>query len=211
MREEPIAILLKYFPQLTEHQREQFSQLNELYRSWNEKINVISRKDIDNLYHHHILHSLSVAKFIQFKNGTNVLDVGTGGGFPGIPLTIFFPQVNFFLADSIAKKIKVVNEIAQAVKLQNVTAQQVRVEDMKQRFDFVVSRAVADFSEIYKWTVKLISSKSFNDKPNGWLLLKGGDVKAEMKHHNYEKIPLENYFEEDFFIGKFLIYVPLKK
>ncbi len=211
MRYEHLAILLKYFPQLTPHQCEQCDQLNALYHNWNEKINVISRKDIDNLYVHHILHSLSVAKFIQFKNGTKVLDAGTGGGFPGIPLAIFFPGTSFFLADSIAKKIKVVKEIAGEIKLQNVIAQRVRVEEMKQKFDFVVSRAIADFSQIYKWTQHLILPQSFNEKPNGWLLLKGGAFEHEMKNHYYEKILLNNYFEEDFFNNKFLIYLPLKK
>jgi 16S rRNA (guanine527-N7)-methyltransferase len=163
------------------------------------------------LYIHHVLHSLSIAKFVQFKKDTSVLDAGTGGGFPGIPLAIFFPHANFFLADSIAKKINVVNEIANEIKLLNVIAQQVRVEELKQKFDFVVSRAVADFSKIYTWTKHLILPQSYNDKQNGWLLLKGGDIESEMKHHYYEKILLENYFEEDFFKNKFLIHVPLKK
>jgi len=211
MRDEHIAILLKYFPQLSPHQRSQFEQLNDLYHYWNEKINVISRKDIDNLYVHHILHSLSIAKFIQFKKDTDVLDVGTGGGFPGIPLAIFFPQANFFLADSIAKKINVVNEIANEIKLLNVVAQQVRVEELEQKFDFVVSRAVADFSKIYTWTKHLLLPQSFNDKPNGWLLLKGGDIEFELKNHYHEKILLENYFDEDFFKSKFLIYLPIEK
>jgi 16S rRNA (guanine527-N7)-methyltransferase len=211
MRDEPIAILTKYFPELTQHQQEQFAQLNTLYHSWNEKINVISRKDIDNLYVHHVLHSLSIAKFIKFKKETNVLDVGTGGGFPGIPLAIYFQEVNFFLADSIAKKIKVVEAVASEVRLTNIIARQIRVEEIKQRFDFIMSRAVADFPEIYNWTKRLILPESFNDKPNGWILLKGGDVETEMKSHYYEKTSLENYFEEDFFESKYLIYSPLKK
>jgi len=211
MSDEPSAILIKYFKGLTEQQLQHFAQLNELYHSWNDMINVISRKDIDNLYVHHILHSMSIAKYIQFKKNTRVLDVGTGGGFPGIPLAILFPETDFFLVDSIAKKIKVVDAVATGIKLKNVTARQARVEELNINFDFIVSRAVAEFSQIYKWTRPLISSRSYNEKQNGWLLLKGGDIDTEMKKFPYEKIPLETYFEEEFFKNKFLIYSKFKK
>lgn len=211
MGAEELAVVTRYFSGLSELQKNQLAQLYELYHDWNEKINVISRKDIDNLYTHHVLHSLSIAKFIQFKKETRILDVGTGGGFPGIPLAILFPAVNFFLVDSIAKKIKVVEAVAAAINLQNVTARQARVEEMKISFDFVVSRAVAQFSEIHQWTHRLVFNKSVNEKPNGWLLLKGGDIDAEMKNFTFEKVALETYFEEEFFKSKYLVYSPLTK
>ncbi|MCC8173359.1 MAG: 16S rRNA (guanine(527)-N(7))-methyltransferase RsmG, partial [Odoribacter sp.] len=167
-------LLLSYFPNLTEKQQQQFSQLESLYREWNEKINVISRKDIDELSIHHVLHSLSIASVIQFKAGTKIMDVGTGGGFPGIPLAIMFPESEFLLVDSIGKKIKVVNGVAEALGLKNVRAEQVRVEQVKEKFDFIVSRAVTAFPAFMKLVRNKISSDSFNELKNGILYLKGG-------------------------------------
>ena len=175
-------IVEKYFTGLSERQSEQFQQLEGLYREWNEKINVISRKDIDALNVHHVLHSLAIAKVISFKAGTKVLDVGTGGGFPGIPLAIMFPEVDFFLVDSIGKKIKVVEGIAGALGLKNVMARQLRVETMKEKFDFIVSRAVTAFPAFVALTRKRIRESSFNDLSNGILYLKGGDFEEEIRN-----------------------------
>jgi 16S rRNA (guanine527-N7)-methyltransferase len=204
-----------YFPTLTEAQMAQYNKLPELYQHWNDQINVISRADIENLEERHVLHSLAIAKFIQFKPGTQVLDLGTGGGFPGIPLAIMFPEVQFTLADSIGKKIKVVNEVAQALELKNVTAIHARVEELKmpQKFDFVVTRAVATSDKLMSWAHKLISSKQKNAYPNGLIALKGGNIKAEIKllpgkAKEYTEIELvSDYFKGEFFEEKCLLYI----
>jgi 16S rRNA (guanine527-N7)-methyltransferase len=204
-------IIHSYFPNLSSRQTEQFENLYELYKEWNSKINVISRKDIDSLYEHHVLHSLGIAKVTGFKDGTKILDVGTGGGFPGIPLAILFPQVQFFLVDSIGKKIKVVQEVSGALGLQNVKAEQKRVEELKEQFDFIVSRAVTVFPEFYHWVKHKTSSTSFNELKNGILYLKGGELAEELKSFNRAKIySLKDYFKEDFFETKKLVYLPLK-
>nr|WP_255723086.1 16S rRNA (guanine(527)-N(7))-methyltransferase RsmG [Butyricimonas sp. DFI.6.44] len=199
----------KYFTGLNEIQIKQFNRLEGLYREWNEKINVVSRKDIDALEIHHVLHSLAIAKVISFKPGTRVLDVGTGGGFPGIPLAILFPEVHFHLVDSIGKKIKVVNEVAVALGLKNVTAEQVRVESMSEKFDFIVSRAVTAFPAFVALTRKRLLKESFNDLPNGIIYLKGGDFEEEIQDFR-ERITVYNipdFFEEEFFETKKVIYM----
>lgn len=206
-------IVEKYFTGLSESQLEQFQQLEGLYREWNEKINVISRKDIDALNVHHVLHSLAIAKVIFFKAGTKVLDVGTGGGFPGIPLAIMFLEVDFFLVDSIGKKIKVVEGVAGALGLKNVIARQLRVETMKEKFDFIVSRAVTAFPAFVALTRKRIRENSFNDLSNGILYLKGGDFEEEIRDFK-DKISVYNipdFFEEEFFETKKLIYMKFLK
>jgi 16S rRNA (guanine527-N7)-methyltransferase len=199
-----------FFPQLSPAQVQQFNTLPELYAHWNAQINVISRKDMDNFFTHHLLHSLSIARFIRFNAGTQVLDIGTGGGFPGIPLAIFFPEVQFHLVDSIGKKIKVVNEVAAALGLQNVKAQQIRAEELKNEYDFVVSRAVAPWPDIHRWSAKLISRKGRNALPNGWLLLKGGDLKEELSSaaKRLDQYALSDWFSDPFFETKKLIYIP---
>jgi len=204
-------IVKKYFPDLTEKQLEQFELLFPLYKEWNEKINVISRKDIDNIMLHHVLHSLAIAKIVDFKPGTEILDVGTGGGFPGIPLAILFPECQFFLVDSIGKKIKVVEEIAKDLGLLNVQAKHARAEDIDQDFEFVVSRAVTRITPFYYWIHKKISPNHFHPMRNGILYLKGGDLKEELeefgkKHKLYD---LSTIFEEDFFETKKVLYVPI--
>ncbi len=204
-------IILKYFPGLTEEQQEQFSKLGALYEEWNAKINVISRKDIESLYERHVLHSLGIAKIMEFKAGTHVLDVGTGGGFPGIPLAILFPDTQFYLVDVIAKKIKVVNEVARALGVNNVKAEQRRAGTFNDRFDFIVSRAVTNMPDFVKWIRKNIAKKSNHELQNGILYLKGGDLTDELaafpKAIQYE---LTDYFEEDFFETKKVVYLPLK-
>ena len=202
-------IIEDYF-KLTERQAEQFAQLDALYRDWNSKINVISRKDIDNLYEHHVLHSLAIAKLLPFQPGTTILDVGTGGGFPGIPLAILFPECTFTLVDSIGKKIKVASEVAKALGLTNVVCKQERVEEEKQKFDFVVSRAVMPLPELVKLVRKNISNKHRNAVPNGLVVLKGGDLQAEIApYKEVEVTPCSNYFHGDWFTTKQLIYLPL--
>ena len=198
-----------YF-KLTDRQAEQFAQLDALYRDWNSKINVISRKDIDNLYEHHVLHSLAIAKWIPFQPDTTILDVGTGGGFPGIPLAIMFPQCQFVLVDSIGKKIKVASEVAKALGLTNVVCKQERVEEEKEKFDFVVSRAVMPLPDLVKLVRKNISNKHRNAMPNGLVVLKGGDLKAEIAPYKEAEVtPCSNYFRGEWFIGKQIIYLPL--
>ena len=203
-------LIADYF-KLTDRQAEQFAQLDALYRDWNSKINVISRKDIDNLYEHHVLHSLAIAKWIPFMPGTTIMDVGTGGGFPGIPLAILFPECQFLLIDSIGKKIKVASEIAQALGLTNVTCKQERAEEEKQKFDFVVSRAVMPLPDLVKLVRKNVSNKHKNAIPNGLIVLKGGDLKAELApfQKTAEVTPCSDYFRGEWFIGKQLIYLPL--
>lgn len=202
-------IIGEYF-KLTDRQAEQFAQLDVLYRDWNSKINVISRKDIDNLYEHHILHSLAIAKFLPFQPGTTILDVGTGGGFPGIPLAILFPKCQFVLIDSIGKKIKVASEIAKALGLANVVCKQERAEEEKQKFDFVVSRAVMPMHDLVKLVRKNISPTHRNAIPNGLIVLKGGDLKEELRpFKEAEIIPCTQWFKGEWFNTKQVIYLPL--
>ena len=204
-------LILKYFPKLTEGQIEQFSQLDALYHEWNAKINVISRKDIDNLYEHHVLHSLSIAEFIRFKPGTAIMDLGTGGGFPGIPLAIMFPDCQFHLVDSIGKKIKVCMEVAQAIGLENVTFRHCRAEEEKEKFDFVVSRAVMPLADLIKVARKNISPKQRNAIPNGLICLKGGEVSQEVNpvKHRALVTSLSDFFAEEYFITKKIVFVSL--
>jgi 16S rRNA (guanine527-N7)-methyltransferase len=205
-----ISILLKYFPGLTDRQKDQFSRLLELYSHWNAQINVISRKDIDLLYERHVLHSLAIAKFIQFRPGTRVLDVGTGGGFPGIPLAIMFPEADFFLVDSIGKKIKVVNEVAMALELQNVRTAHQRAEEIRGQFDFVVSRAVTNFDEFHKWVRGKFSKTQKNTLGNGIIYLKGGDLEEELRNFKKaEVVELKTWFDEEFFETKKLVYLAM--
>ena len=178
-----VSIIFKYFPDLSSKQREQFAQLQGLYEHWNAQINVISRKDIDLLYERHVLHSLGIAKVMAFKPKTHIMDVGCGGGFPGIPLAILFPECNFYLVDSIGKKIKVVNEVAQALGLQNVRAEHKRAEEVKEQFEFVISRAVTEFPVFYRWVQNKFSKNQFNVLPNGILYLMGGDLSEEFKDY----------------------------
>ena len=202
-------ILLKYFPNITPRQQQQFEQLPELYNFWNNQINVISRKDIDQLYERHVLHSLGIAKVINFLPGENVLDVGTGGGFPGIPLAILFPETQFFLVDSIGKKIKVVKEVASALGLQNLKAEHLRAEQVDEKFDFVVSRAVTRLKEFYPWVKGKFNKQSKNTLSNGILYLKGGDLEEEIAESGLavQQYHLKNYFDEEFFETKQVIYV----
>ena len=205
-------IILNHFPNLSENQISQFSKLEELYAFWNAQINVISRKDIDELQIRHVLHSLGIAKVQSFKSGTNILDVGTGGGFPGIPLAILFPETRFHLVDSIAKKIKVVHEIVVALDLKNVKAEAIRAEEVKGEFDFIVSRAVTNMDEFVKWTRNKISKKQRHELKNGILYLKGGDLTEELQHFSNAKIfNLTDYFKEEFFETKKVVHIPLKK
>lgn len=205
--------ILKYFPNLTERQKEQFAALNELYHDWNQKINVISRKDIDNLYEHHILHSLAIAKAIRFKAGSNILDFGTGGGFPGVPLAIMFPECNFKLIDGTGKKIKVAQEVANAIGLENCHPTHLRGEDEKGEYDFVVSRAVMQLPDLMKIIRKNISKKQQNAMINGLICLKGGDMQAETAQFKniVEITEISTWFEEEWFVGKQLVYVPIVK
>lgn len=203
--------ILKYFPDLTQKQIEQFSALEDLYREWNEKINVISRKDIDELYTKHVLHSLAIAKVIEFREGTKVLDVGTGGGFPGIPLAIFFPETDFHLVDSIAKKIMVVNEVSNAIGLNNLKAETKRAEQIKSKYDFIVSRAVTQMSKFVGWIEDKFEKKDKNDMPNGILYLKGGDLSDELFEFPQAQIfEIPTYFEESFFETKKVVYISAK-
>ena len=205
------SIIDHYFPTLTPEQRERFAALDALYHDWNAKINVISRKDIDNLYEHHVLHSLGIAEIISFRPGTRVMDLGTGGGFPGIPLAIMFPEVQFYLVDSIGKKIHVCNEVITALGLTNVTTQHARAEEVKQRFDFIVSRAVMPLADLVKISLSHISQTSHNALPNGLIALKGGELEHEAAAVRREKLitPLSDFFTEDYFTTKKVVYVQL--
>lgn len=206
-------IILKYFPDLTDTQKEQFAALYDLYTDWNSKINVISRKDITSLYEHHVLHSLGIAKVIQFKPGTSVMDLGTGGGFPGIPLAILFPDTKFHLVDSIGKKVRVATEIANAIGLKNVTTRHCRAEEEKQLFDFVVSRAVMPLTDLLKIIRKNISSEQHNALPNGLICLKGGELDREVMPVKHQTIvtDLKDFFSEEFFETKKVVYVTVNK
>ncbi|MGB0524594.1 MAG: 16S rRNA (guanine(527)-N(7))-methyltransferase RsmG [Flammeovirgaceae bacterium] len=203
-------IILKYFPDLTDQQIHQFSQLQDLYADWNTKINVISRKDIENLYERHVLHSLSIGHFFGFDEGEKVLDIGTGGGFPGIPLAILFPEAQFHLVDSIAKKIKVVQGVAETLQLTNVTSAHQRAEKVKDKYDFVVSRAVTNINALFNWIKDKIKSSPNSAVQNGLICLKGGDLKEEFStfKRNFRIYELQDVFEEEFFETKKLVYVP---
>jgi 16S rRNA (guanine527-N7)-methyltransferase len=206
-----IELLLRYFPHLTETQQQQFAQLQDLYAEWNSKINVISRKDIDNLYERHVLHSLAIAKIITFRPGTTVMDIGTGGGFPGVPLAIFFPEVQFHLIDSIGKKIKVATEVSTAIGLKNITFRHCRGQEEKTKFDFVVSRAVMPLGDLVKIVRKNISPKQGNALPNGLICLKGGELEHEILPFKQDVTvyDLNDYFSEEFFETKKGVYLPL--
>jgi 16S rRNA (guanine527-N7)-methyltransferase len=203
-------IIFSHFPDLSEKQKEQFVKLGELYIYWNERINVVSRKDMDNFYLHHVLHSLSIAKFIQFKDFTEIMDAGTGGGFPGIPLAILFPEASFYLVDSIGKKIKVVNEVSTSLGLKNVEAEQIRMEQVDRTFDFIVSRAVTYLPDFMRWTGYKFHKKSFNKMNNGILYLKGGDIREEIaavKRFKTKIYKLDKHFDNEFFETKKLVHV----
>lgn len=207
-----MELIKEYFPNLSEQQYDQYAQLFDLYKEWNEKINVISRKDIDNLYLHHVLHSLSIAKFIQFKPGSIILDLGTGGGFPGVPLAIMFPKCKFHLVDSVNKKLNVIREVTDAIGIENVTTEHIRVEEIKEKeFDFVVTRAVASMKQIFTWSRKHLSVKHLNTMPNGIIALKGGNLRAELKElpkgEYHETTKITQYFKDEFFIEKYLVYL----
>lgn len=206
-----MELIDKYFPSLTEEQRNQYDALYDLYLDWNSKINVISRKDIENLYEHHVLHSLGIACVIRFKPGTEVMDLGTGGGFPGIPLAIMFPEVHFHLVDSIGKKVKVATEVAAAIDLKNVTFQHARAEEVKDKFDFVVSRAVMPLADLARLVKKNILKKSINALPNGLICLKGGELASES--HPFKNIvvidDLSQWFKEEYFGEKKVVFLPM--
>ncbi len=202
--------ILKYFPDINPEQTNKFQDFYSVYELWNSKINLISRKDFENLYIHHILHSLSILKFIKFKNGTKVLDVGTGGGFPGVPLAILFPEVEFTLIDSIGKKILAVNSIIKDLKINNAKGINIRAEDLSEKSDFIVARAVGSLDKFYPLIQKNISSNSFNDINNGLIYLKGGDLSHELRQiKHYKEVLISDYFNEPFFKDKKIIYIPI--
>lgn len=203
-------LIQSYFPDLTETQLSQFERLQEIYKDWNSKINVISRKDMEQFYVHHVLHSLGIVKVMPFEPGTKILDIGTGGGFPGIPLAIMFPDTHFHLVDSIGKKITVVKDVVKQLKLTNVEAQQARAEQLVRKYDFVISRAVTRMVNFYPWVKNKIRKEDINEYPNGILYLKGGEVDEEMEElgKSYVVYHLEDYFKEEFFETKKVIYMP---
>ncbi len=206
-----MELILKYFPELSDEQKSQFLLLEELYKDWNTKINVVSRKDIDELYLRHVLHSLGIAKVQRFLPDSKILDVGTGGGFPGVPLAILFPEVQFHLVDSIGKKIKVVEEVVAGLKLKNVKATNDRVENIPGKYDFIISRAVAQMETFVHWVNGKIAKQNFHEMKNGIFYLKGGDLTEELKiYRNAVIYPLSNYFEEDFYETKSVVHLPLK-
>jgi 16S rRNA (guanine527-N7)-methyltransferase len=204
-----VDLIFSYFPDLTSNQKKQFSHLKDLYEIWNNQINVISRKDFDFFYERHVLHSLAIAKIIQFKNNSSILDIGTGGGFPGIPLAILFPEVQFHLVDSIGKKIKVVNEVSNELGLKNVKSSHERAENINEKYDFIVSRAVTSMPDFLNWTKNKFKNKNINSLKNGILYLKGGDLSEEMKSIKQEikYFPLNEFFKEDFFETKKVVYL----
>ena len=206
-----MEIILKYFPNLSERQQQQFAALDALYRDWNAKINVISRKDIDNLYEHHVLHSLGIAKMLNFKPDTKILDFGTGGGFPGIPLAILFPECQFKLIDGTGKKIRVAQEVSNAIGLKNCQPEHLRGEEEKGKYDFIVSRAVMPLSDLAKIVKKNVAKEQHNALPNGILCLKGGDLQAELQpyRHIVDSMDLSQRFDEDWFKEKYVVYLPL--
>jgi 16S rRNA (guanine527-N7)-methyltransferase len=212
---DPASIILNYFPELNDTQINQFEKLKTLYTDWNQKINVISRKDIDDFYIHHVLHSLAIAKFISFNPNANVLDVGTGGGFPGVPLAIYFQETHFKLVDSIGKKIKVVNEISSQIKLNNITANHLRAEQIKEKYDFIISRAVTHLSKFCPWVINNISEQNNHRIKNGIIYLKGGDLKDEINSVSkkyYSSInKISDYFKEPFFETKIVLHLSKKK
>jgi len=209
--EQHMELILKYFPNLTEDQIQKFEQLESLYQDWNLKINVVSRKDIDELYMRHVLHSLGIAKVISFKDGSKLLDVGTGGGFPGIPLAILFPECSFHLVDSIAKKLKVVEEVVTGLGLTNVKTTHSRVEDIDGKYDFIISRAVAAMPTFVHWVKGKIAKEQNHDLKNGILYLKGGDLSEELQGYKTTTIyNLSDYFEEDFYETKKVVHLPMK-
>ncbi len=212
---EPLSVILKYFPDLSFEQINQLETLERIYIKWNQKINVISRKDLDQFYTHHVLHSLSIAKFISFKENTKLLDVGTGGGFPGIPLAIYFKKCSFTLIDSIGKKIKVVNEVKSELKLNNVNTFHQRAEKNQEKYDFIVSRAVTHLSKFCPWVVNNISIKNNNDIENGIIYLKGGDLREEInsisKKFKYSTIQIQDFFNEQFFNSKVILHLYKKQ
>jgi 16S rRNA (guanine527-N7)-methyltransferase len=203
--------ILKYFPEITEQQKKQFELLHDLYNEWNAKINVISRKDIHNLYMHHVLHSLAIAQYINFKKGSKILDVGTGGGFPGVPLAILFPECQFVLIDSIAKKIRVGKEVSDAIGLKNIELKHLRIQDEKAKYDFVVSRAVMPLNDLINLVRKNIATEQKNAIPNGLICLKGGELQHEiLTYRNITNVTeISDYFREDFFKTKKVVYLPL--
>ena len=208
-----VELIFKHFPDLTENQKKQFSQLNDMYRFWNEQINVISRKDLDHFYERHVLHSLAIAKVQNFKTGTRILDIGTGGGFPGVPLAILFPDCEFVLVDSIGKKIKVINEVCNALQIKNITTYHARAENIKEQFDFIVSRAVTAMPAFLKWVKGKFSPINNNKLRNGILYLKGGDLTEEMKpiQQKIKYNDISKYFNYEFFETKKVVYIDMNK
>jgi 16S rRNA (guanine527-N7)-methyltransferase len=202
--------ILKYFPEINPSQTKKFQDLYSIYKSWNSKINLISRKDFENIYIHHVLHSISILKFIKFKKDTKVLDVGTGGGFPGVPLAILFPEVEFTLIDGIGKKIVAVDSIIKDLKINNAEGLKIRAENLYEKYDFIVARAVTSLDKFYPLIQKNISSNSFNDKDNGLIYLKGGDLKDELrKIKHYQEVLISDHFSEPFFEDKKIVYIPI--